>query len=362
MNYIEINGIKSTLVQGLIIQSLPPITKPKMRTSVEEIDGRDGDIVTELGYSAYDKKISIGLYGDFKIDDVISYFSKSGEVVFSNEPDKYYNFAILDQIDFERLIRFKTATVTFHVQPFKYSDVDRVYDFDNNYIKLLPYNETNNGITASYTGDKLNLKGTATQNAEFYIPIVLENMNWANYSLIATSSGTVNGSAIRLITDSPIDKNSFGQGYVSLINNGTAKKSAYDTSLSTYKYIWVFVPKGTVVSGSVSIVLKNDDLREIKITNRGNIISRPKITIYGSGYVDLFINLFTDPNLMLTLNINDNYIVIDSEKLNAYNENGLKNRQVKGDLSKFYLNVGENSITWTGNVDSINIENFSRWL
>ena len=358
MNYIEINGIKSTLVEGLLIQSLPPITKPKMRTSVEEIDGRDGDIITELGYSAYDKEVSIGLYGDYKIDDVISYFSKSGEVVFSNEPDKYYNFSILDQIDFERLIRFKTAKVKFHVQPFKYSDVDRVFDFDNNYIKLLPYNDTNNGITASYTDGTLSLKGTTTQNAEFYIPIVLEKMVASNYSLIATSSGTVNGSAIRLISDSPIDKNSFGQCYVSLTNNGTAKKSANDTGKLIYKYVWVFVPKGTTVNGSVTISLKNDDLHGVNIVNRGNIISRPKITIYGSGNVDLNIN----GNLILTLNINDNYIVIDSEELNAYNENGLKNRQVEGDISKVYLNVGENSITWTGNVDSVNIENFSRWL
>ena len=358
MNYIEINGIKSTLVQGLIIQALPPITKPKMRTSVEEIDGRDGDIITELGYSAYDKEISIGLYGDFKIDDVISYFSKSGEVVFSNEPDKYYNFAILDQIDFERLIRFKTAKVKFHVQPFKYSDVDRVYNVDNNYIKLLPYNNTVNGITASYTGGKLNLKGTATQNAEFYIPIVLEKMVASNYSLIATSSGTVNGSAIRLISESPIDRNSFGQGYVSLTNNGTAKKSAYDTGSLIYKYVWLFVPKGTTVNGNVTIILKNDDLHGITIVNRGNIISRPKITIYGTGNVDLSIN----NSLILTLNINDNYIIVDSAELNAYNENGLKNRLVKGDISNVYLNVGENSITWTGNIDSVNIKNFSRWL
>lgn len=357
MNYIEINGIKSTLVEGLLIQSLPPITKPKMRTSVEEIDGRDGDIVTELGYSAYDKEISIGLHGDFNIDDVISYFNKSGEVVFSNEPDKYYNFAILDQIDYERLIRFRTAKVKFHVQPFKYSDVDRIYNFDNNYIKLMPYNQTTNGITATFIGDKLSLKGTANLAAEFYIPIVLEPLTAGEYSLVATSSGTVAGSAIRLITESPSDKNSFGQTYVSLVNNGTAKKTAYDAG-TNYKYIWVYVPKGTVVNADITISLKNEGLSGLKIVNKGNIISRPKITVYGNGSVDLSIN----GNLILTLNINDNYIVIDSKELNAYNDNGLKNRQVKGDISKVYLNTGENNISWTGNVDSISVEDISRWL
>ena len=124
MNYIILNGIKSTLVKGLLIQALPPISKPLMRTSIETIDGRDGDIVTKLGYSAYNKEMSVGLFGDFDIDEVIKFFDSEGTVVFSNEPDKYYRYQIIEQIDFERLIKFKTATVTFHVQPFKYSAVN----------------------------------------------------------------------------------------------------------------------------------------------------------------------------------------------------------------------------------------------
>ena len=49
MNYISLNGYKSTLIKGLLISELPPITKPLQRNKVEEIDGRDGDIVTKLG-------------------------------------------------------------------------------------------------------------------------------------------------------------------------------------------------------------------------------------------------------------------------------------------------------------------------
>lgn len=121
MAYIMINGVSSKNINGLLIQNLPPISKPKIRTSAEEIDGRDGDIVTTLGYAAYDKTFSIGLKGDYNVDDVITFFNTSGQVIFSNEADKYYNFAIYNQIDFEKLIRFKTANVNMHVQPFKYS-------------------------------------------------------------------------------------------------------------------------------------------------------------------------------------------------------------------------------------------------
>ena len=121
MNNIILNGISSTTIAGLLIQTLPPISKPKIRAQAEEIDGRDGDIITTLGYGAYDKEFTIGLYGQYNVDQVIQYFNSSGVVTFSNEPDKYYNYQIVEQIDFEKLLRFKTAIVRMHVQPFKYS-------------------------------------------------------------------------------------------------------------------------------------------------------------------------------------------------------------------------------------------------
>ena len=126
LNYIWLNGIKSTSFQGLLIQELPPISKPQIRTNIETIDGRDGDIITRLGYAAYDKVLSIGLKSDAYINEIIGYFANqsSGEVIFSNEPDIYYRYEILKEIDFQRLIRFKQASVTFHVQPFKYSNAE----------------------------------------------------------------------------------------------------------------------------------------------------------------------------------------------------------------------------------------------
>ena len=123
-NYITLNGKNSNEINGLLIQELPPISKPQIRTEVEEIDGRDGDIVTKLGFAAYDKEFTVGLYKDFDINAIIAYFNSEGTVVFSNEPDKYYNYQIIDQIDFERLVRYRTATVRMHCQPFKYSNTE----------------------------------------------------------------------------------------------------------------------------------------------------------------------------------------------------------------------------------------------
>ena len=127
--YLIINDVDSRTINGLLISELAPISKPVQRTQIEEVDGRDGDIVTPLGFAAYDKVVKIGLTYNYDIDAIIEYFNSSGVVTFSNEPDKYYRFAIYEQIDFERLIRFKTAEVTFHVQPFKFSNLEKPQTF-----------------------------------------------------------------------------------------------------------------------------------------------------------------------------------------------------------------------------------------
>ena len=120
--YVIINGVNSNTITGLIISKLPPVSKPQMRVLTEQIDGRDGDINTPLGFSAYDKPLEIGLTAEADVNEVIAYFNQAGEIIFSNEPDKYYKFAIYDAIDFEKLIRFKTATINLHTQPYKYSN------------------------------------------------------------------------------------------------------------------------------------------------------------------------------------------------------------------------------------------------
>lgn len=233
MNFITLNGIRSDSVKGLLISELPPVVKPQQRTEIEEIDGRDGDIVTKLGYSAYDRTMLIGLHGDFDIDDVIRFFDSEGDAVFSNEPDKLYKYQILDDIEFERLIRFRKAKVSFHVQPFKYSAVERI----------------------------------KTINAE--------------------------------------TEDSF------------------------------------------------------RVLNSGNTVARPRITITGSGTINLSLN----NHQMFVINLgNEGYITIDTEEMNAYKGSVLKNRLVTGNYDNFALTLGMNVISWTGDVDAVSIEKYSRWI
>ena len=163
-NYVIINGVNSLTKNGLAIRDLPPITKTMMRTLREEIDGRDGDIITELGYSAYDKSMTIGLFGTgYDIDDIIAFFNQSGTIVFSNEPDKFYNFKIIDQIDYNKLLKFKEATIRFHCQPFKYplNETPLVEEYE--YVEATGTNVTIDN-TAEAIFNKIDLLGNTSQN------------------------------------------------------------------------------------------------------------------------------------------------------------------------------------------------------
>ena len=234
MDYIIINGKKSTLINGLIITSLPPITKPKIRYTAEEIDGVDGDVINKLGYGAYDKTFEIGLSYNYNVDDVIEYFNTEGKITFSNEPDKYYNFTTLNQIDFDKLIRFKKAKITIHVQPFKYSNVES---------------------TKTY------------------------NFTQSNGSLV--------------------------------------------------------------------------------VRNNGNIYSKPIITLFGNGMIELSLNGIQ----VFTINLNGS-MVLDTQSQNAYDPStkDFLNRYITGDFKNLYLSVGKNTISWTGDLTQVNIDYCSRWI
>lgn len=121
MNTVIINGVPSTTINGLLIQKLPVVQKPAIRINTSTIDGKDGDQITKLGYSAYDREILIGLHGNYDESEVIRYFNQSGTIVFSNEPEKVYTFDQVKEINLERLIRMRQAKITVHCQPFKYS-------------------------------------------------------------------------------------------------------------------------------------------------------------------------------------------------------------------------------------------------
>lgn len=354
MNYCIINDKDSRDINGLLIQSLPSISKPLIRTQVEQIDGRDGDIVTKLGYSAYDKEMTIALRGNYDVDQAIKFFDSEGIVCFSNEVDKFYRFQIINQIDFERLIRYKTAKVVFHVQPFKFSYVDRKCVLNNQFINIPNYRRTRSGITLSVENGIISVSGTATKHIELTIPIIPTSVKEGEYTLTAKADGTnYDKCSVRLIGYAPFDEDTFGGTEITLNETLTD-----ETENHVFRNLYFEIEEGAM-DFETEIKLQKDNVNSISVLNRGNVLSKPRVTIYGDGQIKLSLNSIQ----IFTINLgNLGYITIDSEEMNAYKGDTLMNRYVIGDYRNLMLNTGTNVISWTGNVERVEVENFSRWI
>ena len=122
-NKFTFKGISSTSY-SMIVNKLPPITKPRKKTETVEIDGFDGDITIDNGYSAYDKQVQVTFLSKPSIDSLNAWLTGSGKLILSNEPDKYYDAEIIGEIELERSKAFYTATITFHVQPYKHLNTE----------------------------------------------------------------------------------------------------------------------------------------------------------------------------------------------------------------------------------------------
>jgi phage-related protein len=79
MGYFIYNDIKST-DKKVIVESMPSITKPPKRYNEINIDGSNRTDIEDLGYVAYEKPISIGLW-ESDLDDVYDWLQGGGKLI-----------------------------------------------------------------------------------------------------------------------------------------------------------------------------------------------------------------------------------------------------------------------------------------
>lgn len=359
--YIILNGVSSKTINGLLIQNLPPISKPQMRTNIEEIDGRDGDIITDLGYAAYDKTFEIGITDKSVVDQVIGFLNSEGTVTFSNEPSMVYEYKIINQIDFNKLIRFKTASITMHVQPFKKCLTEKELTFNGaeQLVTFIDYYAQKNGVTATCADGVLNFEGTSSQETTFFIPIEALKLNAGNYRLDVYSSGMTVGCECSLVNDSLAFGYCFGENLLNLLVNATVSTTANYSTFKPFNYIYVNIPRGFEVDFSLYLKMSEVKKNEISIINKGNVYSLPKMTIYGVGNISLGAN--GQDVFYINLGLEE-YITIDTTNLEAVKDGVLKNRLVTGNYDDFKLEPGVNTINYDGIVEKIIVNDYSRWL
>lgn len=91
------------------------------------------------------------------------------------------------------------------------------------------------------------------------------------------------------------------------------------------------------------------------LINIGTFESEPIITVYGTGNITLYVN-----NQSIVLKGITSDITINSEIQNAYSGSLSLNNKMSGDFP--ILNLGENNISWIGNVNKIEIQPNWRWV
>lgn len=368
MAYIILNGKKSTMINGLVISTLPPITKPAKRTIIDEIDGRDGSIVQEVGYSAYIKEFEIGLVDNWDIDEIIEYFNSKGTVTFSNEPDKYYNYNITDQIDFEKLGIFRTATIKMLVQPFKYSLLEGVLPLDPqpNLIELTGASEIHKDGLNIYSFEDtgvVSIKGTFEgdyKKLTMSWEVSAEAIDKSMYKFfLQQKKNLYNTEGLVCLTKNEDDTSFFGNEKIAL--NSDKETLALNKKKNTYHCIKLecSLRRGQKVDLSFYPKLCNVEIANLKVRNNGNVEARPILSIHGKDQIKVYLN---DIKIFEIDIGNEQKIVIDTIKMNAYKDGVLKNRLVKGDYDDLILKPGMNVIKIVGTVDLVKIEKYSRWL
>lgn len=353
MNKIIWKDIDSTSIKGLLISELPAITKPKMRVQETQIDGVDGSIIEELGYESYDKQILIGLSRDFDIDEVIAYFSGEGKVVFSNEPDKYYKAKIIEQIDYTRLLRFRTATVTFRVQPFKYEYQEDATILGKNEIDLSNFTYTY--CTVEGSENSLVVTPTGTENPVVKINCTLVAGTY--YLHLKKVVPSINVAFYDENGNRTLSSNLKSDGCFEITKKTTEMRINTPVSSGSYTLNFedLYINEGTENLGYEPYGISVD---EISADNKGNHKSKPIITIKGNGTIGFILN--NEHLFNYTFPDGENVVVVDSEKQDAYVGSVLKNRNMSGEFP--ILKKGENTISWEGNVTSIRINSQSRWI
>ena len=120
--YVIYNGV-DTRSLGVWIGKLPDIVLPPERIESIQIYGRPGSLHTSEGkniYDSYEKTFSIIVRPEADVRTVLNTFRGSGQIIFSNEPNRIYTGRVIKDVKLSREGPWlMTGDVTFEVQPFK---------------------------------------------------------------------------------------------------------------------------------------------------------------------------------------------------------------------------------------------------
>lgn len=125
----KFKGISSEDMQVIIEEEEHFIAKASQRYEVTEIEGRDGSIFDELGYSYVERPIYVQCLNIDKIDDILAWLNGEGEFEYKNRITiaRFYSELIP-----ERNACIRVIDATFIRDPFWYKSKDEYIEVTGN--------------------------------------------------------------------------------------------------------------------------------------------------------------------------------------------------------------------------------------
>lgn len=114
---------KSSKDYGILIETMPEITKPQRREQEVTIPGRNGVLtINEDTYEPYTLSFTCSTRDISRVNDIVAWLDGSGDLTVSTEPDKVYKAKISNAIPISDVVYlYPSFLVQFKVFPFKYS-------------------------------------------------------------------------------------------------------------------------------------------------------------------------------------------------------------------------------------------------
>lgn len=124
----KFKGIASNDMKVIIEEEEHFLGRAAQRTETTEIEGKDGAIYDELGYSDIDRPIKVQILDVSKLDDILAWLNGEGEFEYKNRKTmaRFHN-----QLEPERISCIKIIDTTFSRSPFWYKKVDNYVAVSN---------------------------------------------------------------------------------------------------------------------------------------------------------------------------------------------------------------------------------------
>lgn len=191
---------KSSKDYGILIETMPEITKPQRREQEITIPGRNGVLtIDEDAYEPYTLSFTCSTRDISRVNDIVAWLDGSGNLTVSTEPDKIYKAKISNAIPISGVVYlYPSFLVQFKVFPFKYSR-NAVISHADDLTLTSPTTIRNSGTV--YSQPTITVYGSGN---------ITLTINGTNYGLTSVSGYiTINSEMMEVYKDSTNANNKY---------------------------------------------------------------------------------------------------------------------------------------------------------